>query len=106
MAQHDMDSADLRDAYEAAHMFVVGSNNPGFLPEDVDEVVGLDTAKQVLIEDIERFYDDREDLADESSPHVQDFLRWLEGRIELIRNASGPINVMIEGRVYFIQAAT
>lgn len=77
--------------------FVVGSNNPGFLPEDTDTVEDFDTARQLLVETIERAYDDVE--ADES------FLEWLEGRITLARTASGPIDIMIEGRIYFIQAA-
>lgn len=78
--------------------FVVGSNMPGYLPENVDSVCDFDTAKEMLVELIERAYDDVE-----AQP---DFFRWLEERIEQVRNASGPIDVIIESRCYFIQGQT
>jgi hypothetical protein len=76
--------------------FVVGSNWPGCLPEDVDAVCDFDTAKEMLVETIERAYDDVD--------VEPDFRRYLQERIDEVRAAhSYPIEVMIESRVYFVQ---
>lgn len=77
-------------------MYVAGSNNPGYLPQNVEEFDDFDSAKRYIIEEMER---DADDFGEQGS---EDMAEDISNAAEDVNLESGPFEVLVRGIVYWV----